>query len=124
MDGTQQIVVEAANKSFESNTNSDFSVRLPEPLNFDSVYELALLDVSIPCTVHNVKNENYFDLVFYGKTAGSGRASDRKRRTVRNGLNMNTFPTYPPEKKKNPREKNLTQKFCHLVKELTSYIDK
>ena len=70
--GTQQIVVEDANKSFRNNTNSDFSVRLPEPLNFDSVYELALLDVSIPCTVHNVKNENYFDLVFYGKTAGSG----------------------------------------------------
>ena len=101
MDGTQQIVVEAANKSFRNNTNSDFSVRLPEPLNFDSVYELALLDVSIPCTVHNVKNENYFDLVFYGKTVGSGHASDRKRRTVRNGLNMNTLPAYPPEKKKN-----------------------
>ena len=103
MDGTQQIVVEAANKSFESNTNSDFGVRLPEPLNFDSVYELALLDVSIPNTVHNVKKTNYFDLVFYRKIVGSRREedvypSDRKPRAVRNGPNINT---YPPKKREN-----------------------
>ena len=94
MEGTQSIVVEAANTSFKNNTNSDFSVRLPQPLNFDSVYELALLDVSIPCTVHNVKKTNYFDLVFYRKiTKKDGlkvAASDRKPRAVRNGPNVNT----------------------------------
>ena len=93
MEGTQQIIAEAANTSFKNNTNSDFSVRLPQPLNFDSVYELALLDVSIPCTVHNVKKTNYFDLVFYRKiTKKDGlkvAASDRKPRAVRNGPNVN-----------------------------------
>ena len=102
MEGTQQIVVEAANTSFKNNTNSDFSVRLPNPLNFDSVYELALLDVSIPCTVHNVKKTNYFDLVFYRKIVKKDglkvTASDRKPRAVHNGPNINT-PV--PKKRKN-----------------------
>ena len=102
MEGTQSIVVEAANTSFKNNTNSDFSVRLPNPLNFDSVYELALLDVSIPCTVHNVKKTNYFDLVFYRKIVKKDglkvTASDRKPRAVHNGPNINT-PV--PKKRKN-----------------------
>ena len=67
MEGSQIVTVESTNTSYSDNTNSYFRVRLPQTLNFDKAYELGLLDVSIPATVHNVQADAYFALALYGQ---------------------------------------------------------
>ena len=68
MDNSQIVTVESSNTSYADNTNSFFKVRLPQTLNFGKAHELGLLDVSIPATVHNVRNDAYFAFVMYRAT--------------------------------------------------------
>ena len=82
MEKSQIITVESSNTSYNNNTNSFFRVRLPQTLNFEKPYEIALIDASIPASIHNVQNDAYFALVLHKKVADVGDKSDQESKVT------------------------------------------
>ena len=72
---SEVIIVESTNTSSENNRTTAFSVRLPREFIFTHTHQLALVDVSIPNTIFNVQDGNFFILSLF--TAPPSRVKRR-----------------------------------------------
>ena len=65
--------MESNNRSFETNRLSSFKAHLQRELSLWGEHEIALVDITLPYTIHNVKDGDYFTITRFAKknTAGN-----------------------------------------------------
>ena len=65
--GEEIVIVESNNRSFETNRLSSFKARLHRELSLWGEHEIALVDITLPYTIHNVKDGDYFTITRFAK---------------------------------------------------------
>ena len=94
MSTSEIIVVESTNTSNNNNKTSLFQTRLPRDFIFDQIHQLALVDVSIPNTIFNVKVNNFFIVTCLTRGKIPIRAKSEEKLI---DLDVKTIPSSPPQ---------------------------
>ena len=80
----QVIIIESNNTSFDTNRLSSFKVRLQHDLVLRGDHEVALTDISLPYTAHNVKSGDYFAIARFArkKTVGNKLRYSKMKQSI------------------------------------------
>ena len=72
------IIVESNNRSFATNTLSKFKSRLQREVFLQGEHEIALVDITLPYTIYNIKEGDYFTIARF---AQKNTVGNKKRYT-------------------------------------------